>query len=71
VRIGHVDGDLYDPRCSWLRLREFGREGAVLVRPDRFIGWRSMGPCDEPGEELASAFAQLLARPLTTVAGAA
>ena len=21
VRIGHLDGDLYDPRCSWLRLR--------------------------------------------------
>ena len=22
VRIGHLDGDLYDPRCAWLRHRE-------------------------------------------------
>jgi 2,4-dichlorophenol 6-monooxygenase len=71
VRIGHIDGDLYDPRCSWLRRREFGPEGAILVRPDRFVGWRSMGACDEPREELASAFERLLARPLTTVAPAA
>ena len=40
VRIGHLDGDLFDPRCTWLRHREITSEGAVLVRPDRFIGWR-------------------------------
>ena len=36
VRIGHLDGDLYDPRCAWLRHRQIASDGAVLVRPDRF-----------------------------------
>jgi hypothetical protein len=40
VRIGHLDGDLYDPRCTWLRHRQIASDGAVLVRPDRFIAWR-------------------------------
>jgi 2,4-dichlorophenol 6-monooxygenase len=68
VRIGHVDGDLYDPRCTWIRRREFGPEGAILVRPDRFVAWRSMGAGDESFEELATAVSQVLARPLRALA---
>ena len=41
LRIGHLDGDLYDPRCTWLRHRQIASDGAILVRPDRFIAWRS------------------------------
>src|SRR5689334_1572527 len=26
--------DLFDPRCTWLRRREIGSDGAILVRPD-------------------------------------
>ena len=48
VRIGHVDGDLFDPRCTWLRHREIGADGAILVRPDRFVAWRSLGAADDP-----------------------
>jgi 2,4-dichlorophenol 6-monooxygenase len=68
VRIGHVDGDLYDPRCMWLRHREIGPDGAVLVRPDRFIGWRSMGGWERPIDELAEALTQILARPVAALA---
>ena len=64
VRIGHIDGDLYDPRCMWLRHREIGPDGAVLVRPDRFVGWRSMGGWERPIDELSEAFTQILARPV-------
>jgi 2,4-dichlorophenol 6-monooxygenase len=64
VRIGHIEGDLYDPRCMWLRYREIGREGAVLVRPDRFIGWRSVAGAEKPLEELADALSRILARPI-------
>jgi 2-polyprenyl-6-methoxyphenol hydroxylase-like FAD-dependent oxidoreductase len=39
-----------------------GTEGAVLVRPDGFIAWRSRGPHDEPESVLTGALAQLLAR---------
>jgi 2,4-dichlorophenol 6-monooxygenase len=68
VRIGHIDGDLYDPRCTWLRQRQIGPEGAILVRPDRFVAWRNVGASDEPTEELADALTQILARPIRVLA---
>jgi 2,4-dichlorophenol 6-monooxygenase len=40
LRIGHLDGDLYDPPCGWLRYRQIASHGAVHVRPDRFSAWR-------------------------------
>jgi 2,4-dichlorophenol 6-monooxygenase len=64
IRIGHLDGDLFDPRCSWLRHRSIGPAGAVLVRPDRFVAWRSLGPNDHPTGALAGALSQILARPV-------
>ena len=70
VRIGHIDGDLFDPRCSWLRRREIGPEGAILVRPDRFVAWRSMGSSQDPAGELADALGHVLARPVRLPAGA-
>jgi 2,4-dichlorophenol 6-monooxygenase len=63
VRIGHLDGDLYDPRCGWLRQRQIASDGAILVRPDRFIAWRCATAADDPRQALASAFSQILARP--------
>jgi 2,4-dichlorophenol 6-monooxygenase len=68
VRIGHLDGDLFDPRCTWVRRREIGPEGAVLVRPDRFIAWRSMGSSTEPVEQLSSALSHVLARAVGSLA---
>lgn len=64
VRIGHIDGDLFDPRCTWLRHRGIGPRGALLVRPDRFVAWRSMGESEDPAGELAAALAQILGRPV-------
>jgi 2,4-dichlorophenol 6-monooxygenase len=71
VRIGHIDGDLYDPRCTWLRSREIDPDGAVLVRPDRFVGWRSIGASEQPLDELAAAMARILAQPVRAVAATA
>lgn len=62
IRIGHVDGDYRDPRCSWLRRRQFGRDGAILVRPDRFVAWRSMGAAANPRAELSRALSRILCR---------
>jgi 2,4-dichlorophenol 6-monooxygenase len=69
VRIGHLDGELFDPRCTWLRRREFGPAGAILVRPDRFVAWRSMAGAEDPAAVLAEALGQVLARPLGVAAG--
>jgi 2,4-dichlorophenol 6-monooxygenase len=66
VRIGHVDGDLFDPRCAWMRYRQFTSQGAILVRPDRFVAWRSPSAADDPLGELSRALSRILARPLTT-----
>jgi 2,4-dichlorophenol 6-monooxygenase len=71
VRIGHVDGDLYDPRCTWVRHREFGPEGAILVRPDRYVAWRSMGASGSPAQDLELALGQLLAQPVRAAASVA
>jgi 2,4-dichlorophenol 6-monooxygenase len=62
VRIGHVDGDLFDPRLAWLQYRGIEREGAVLVRPDRFIGWRRIGAAADPRALLAGALERILGR---------
>jgi 2,4-dichlorophenol 6-monooxygenase len=60
VRIGHLDGDLYDPRCTWLRHRGIAVTGAILVRPDRFVAWRSRSAVDDPQRALTEAFTHLL-----------
>ena len=64
VRIGHLDGDLYDPRCGWLRRRQIAGDGALLVRPDRFVAWRAQTAADDPRSELAAALCRILARPV-------
>jgi 2,4-dichlorophenol 6-monooxygenase len=64
VRIGHLDGDLYDPRCAWLRHRQIASGGAVLVRPDRFIAWRHQAGTGDPQAVLAAALSQILAQPV-------
>jgi 2,4-dichlorophenol 6-monooxygenase len=60
VRIGHASGEYRDPRCAWLVRRGIGPRGAVLVRPDRFVAWRSLGEAADPRGELARALAQVL-----------
>jgi 2,4-dichlorophenol 6-monooxygenase len=63
LRIGHLDGDLYDPRCGWLRHRQIASDGAVLVRPDRFVAWRCPAGVTDPRGALVAVFSQILARP--------
>jgi 2,4-dichlorophenol 6-monooxygenase len=62
LRIGHIDGDLFDPRLMWVRSRGITADGAVLVRPDRFVAWRSLGAAQDPEAELGNALAEVLAR---------
>jgi 2,4-dichlorophenol 6-monooxygenase len=60
--IGHASGDLSDPRLRFERVREFGPEGAILVRPDRCIAFRSLGGVADPVATLRAALTQVLAR---------
>jgi 2-polyprenyl-6-methoxyphenol hydroxylase-like FAD-dependent oxidoreductase len=60
VRIGPT-GEYRDDAGTWSSLYGVGSEGAVLVRPDGHVAWRSTGRHDDPVRELA--------RVLTTVLG--
>ena len=62
VRIGHLDGDYHDPRCAWQRHRQIASDGAILIRPDRFIAWRHQAAASDPRAVLAAALSQILRR---------
>jgi 2,4-dichlorophenol 6-monooxygenase len=47
---------------NWEKLRGIKDGGAILVRPDNFVAWRSMGPSERGGRELIEAVAKLLGR---------
>ena len=74
VRIGHSEGDLFDPRLLWARRRAIQRDGAILVRPDRHVAWRQVTAVDDPRAALADALGRVLARAVeaktTATAGA-
>lgn len=62
VRIGILEGDYVDARCAWTKQREISPEGAVIVRPDRYIGFRSAGAVADAEGVLSAALRQILAR---------
>jgi len=57
ARIG--DGAPYTA-TDWPDLREVTDEGAVLVRPDNHVAWRSAGAADNPASVLATVMSKVL-----------
>ncbi len=60
VALGQPDNDVYG---HWTKLREVTDRGCVVVRPDRFVAWRSHDIVDDPTAALAAAMSQMLGRP--------
>jgi 2,4-dichlorophenol 6-monooxygenase len=60
ARVGLGEVDLVDVRLAWLKQREISRTGAVLVRPDGHIGFRSIAAVDDPFDALGAAFTDIL-----------
>ncbi|MGW5072065.1 FAD-dependent monooxygenase [Rhodococcus sp. NPDC004095] len=58
--VGADDAELADVRFAWLRKREITRTGAVLVRPDRFVGFRCTTAVDDPQSALTTALETIL-----------
>ncbi|WP_229074931.1 FAD-dependent monooxygenase [Actinoplanes sp. DH11] len=56
---GRAVTDLY---YDWARVREISEQGALLVRPDKHIGWRSMDLPADPYRGLRDALAAVLGR---------
>ena len=57
--IGGQDG-VTDPYGEWAALREVETTGAVLVRPDRHVAWRSMRYAPDRAARLTAVLEQLL-----------
>jgi 2,4-dichlorophenol 6-monooxygenase len=60
ARIGG-DGEYADPEGTWAELRGISDTGAILVRPDNHVGWRSQALAENPVDALATAFTKILA----------
>jgi 2,4-dichlorophenol 6-monooxygenase len=56
---GRAVTDLY---YDWARIREIEEDGALLVRPDKHIGWRSVTLPQDPNKALRAALSSLLGR---------
>ena len=56
------DGDLVDAEGRWRDLRQIASDGAILVRPDNIVAWRSHGLIDGAAQALTDALQGLLGR---------
>jgi 2,4-dichlorophenol 6-monooxygenase len=52
--------EVTDIYYDWARVREIEEDGVLLIRPDKFIGWRSMSMPASPERELRDALTTLL-----------
>jgi 2,4-dichlorophenol 6-monooxygenase len=58
--VGVIGCDYIDVRAAWTRSREISPDGAVLVRPDRHIAFRSLTAVDDPVTTLRQALSTVL-----------
>jgi putative polyketide hydroxylase len=57
-------GELADPEGAWPTLYAVAPEGAVLVRPDGYVGWRSRAGIDNPARALSLVLDSILVLPV-------
>ena len=62
---------LDDTGSDWLQAYGLEAQGAVLVRPDGHVAWRSRGSADDPAAVLAAALDAVLCRPAQAAGSAA
>jgi putative polyketide hydroxylase len=55
-----TQGDLVSPRGIFEAAAGISSRGALLVRPDDFIGWRERGRCSNPEQALLQAVEEIL-----------
>ena len=48
----------HDPHCAWQRHRQIASDGAIVVRPDWFIAWRSPAAASDPRAVLTAVLSQ-------------
>ena len=55
--------DVIDDGAGWMTLYGIDADGAVLVRPDGHVAWRSRGGADDPSARLGAVLDAVLCRP--------
>jgi 2,4-dichlorophenol 6-monooxygenase len=58
--VGVLGCDYIDVRGAWTRSREISSAGGVLVRPDRYIAFRSITAVDDRVQTLRRALSTVL-----------
>src|SRR5574341_1564959 len=59
------DGDLTDPEQQWTQRMGVSSDGAVLVRPDGFVAWRSRQLTPAPECQIEDVLSRILCLPNT------
>ena len=57
-----TDTELRDPSGKWQSVYGIDGDGAVLVRPDGYVAWRSRSGVSDPAAALCATFELLLGR---------
>ncbi|KAL1838135.1 hypothetical protein VTJ49DRAFT_3014 [Mycothermus thermophilus] len=52
--------DFEDMYFDWAKKSEMDEDGCVLVRPDRFVAWRSVGMIEQPAKKLEEVMTSIL-----------
>lgn len=60
--IGGCSGNFFDPEDRFLASYGIGPRGAVLVRPDGFVGWRAQDAEQDPARTLETVLCRLLGK---------
>ena len=64
-----VGDELQDPQNVFFERYGIAKEGAVLVRPDGHVAWRSTGDADDAQRSLSEVLRTVLHRTGTSVPG--
>lgn len=56
-----IGADYTDQDLTWAAVSEISERGAILVRPDNHVAWRSIDAAERPDQELTTALKTILA----------
>ncbi|MCX2929928.1 FAD-dependent monooxygenase [Mycobacterium sp. CVI_P3] len=62
IAVAVIGGDHRDADGQWAHVREIADDGAILVRPDNYVAWRSMSMTTDPVDSLVNAVGTVLHR---------
>src|ERR1700694_190406 len=62
INVARIGAGYSDPDGVWALVGQIGERGAVLVRPDNHVGWRSVDAVDQPEHTLTQAIEAILGR---------